>query len=363
MLSSFQSVTLAYALDRRTEETLEGMRSLARVLGGIPGRKEVIWLTAAFPFDLIPEDRNISEAEEALLQQGIRQTSLATQAGASTAAGERTSHTEEIRQAAAQLSAAQIALYPIDVRGLMSGMELNFNNTGVPVNSGVARMSDVKADQLTMRQLAEETGGKAYVNQNDIKSGIQTAVADSNASYTIGYYPEDKRWNGKYRTIKVKTNREGVQVRSRKGYFALDPVQIKKRKSEDDVTEALRDAIPTTLVTFSARVKRAEQGKIGIDFLVDAHSLTAADGSKGKKKLDADFYSLIVSPTGKILGTHSMKVSQEFPEDVYQQILQKGLLLHMDLDSQPGKDSQVRLAVRDNVTGYLGTIAGPLATQ
>src|SRR5204863_6905395 len=59
----FQSVQVAYALDRRVGITLDAMRSLARILGGIPGRKNIVWLTAAFPFELIPEERNVSEAE------------------------------------------------------------------------------------------------------------------------------------------------------------------------------------------------------------------------------------------------------------------------------------------------------------
>ena len=83
-LAGFESVRLSYLLDRRTETTLEGMRSLARILGGMPGRKEVIWLTGAFPFDLIPEDRNISEAELENTAHGIQQRSLATIAGGET---------------------------------------------------------------------------------------------------------------------------------------------------------------------------------------------------------------------------------------------------------------------------------------
>ena len=52
-----------------------------------------------------------------------------------------------------------------------------------------------------------ETGGKAYINQNEIKDGIALAVADENASYSIGYYPENKKWDGKFRNIKVKLDR------------------------------------------------------------------------------------------------------------------------------------------------------------
>jgi VWFA-related protein len=359
----FQSIQLSYLLDRRTETTLEGMRSLARVLGGMPGRKEVIWLTAAFPFDLIPEDRDISEAEAEYMLHGIQQRSLANIAGGATAESQRTAHWEEIRKAAAQMSSAQIALYPIDVTGLASGMEVTFNDLANRQRmdtsaTAVVRMSDIAANQETMRAIAAETGGKVYVNQNEIKDGIAIALADNNASYTIGYYPENKKWNGKYRSIKVKLNRDGAQARYRQGYFALDPTETKGRRPDQEVAEALRDALPATLVAFKAQVKPGEKGKVRVVFLVDAHTLTAEDASGGKK-LNVTFYAAPVGTDGKISGTHSLKVDQAFKPEVYQQILQQGMMTPLDVDL-PANAKEVRLAVRDERTGNVGTIDAPV---
>ncbi len=364
-IATFQSVQVGYVHDRRTETTLEAMRGLARMLGGMPGRKEVIWLTAAFPFDLVPEDRNISEAEAALLQQGVHATGLGTQAAGSGEETARLSHREEIRQAAAQMSAAQIALYPVDVRGLASGMEVTFADAGNRHVTDISttaqvKMSDATSDQETMRQLATETGGKAYVNQNEIKDGIATALADNGVAYTLGYYPDDKKWNGKYRSLKVKVNHDGVIVRHRNGFFAVDSSQMKDRKPDQELAEALRDGAAATLVTFKAQVKPGDPGKLHVAFLVDAHSITAADASGGKKKLNVDLYTAIFSPDGKLLANRSIKVAQEFPSEVYQQILDKGMLVPMDVDAQSGKNNQLRLAVRDNSTGNIGTINAPL---
>ena len=74
----------------------------------------------------------------------------------------------------------------------------------------IVRMSDVTASQETMKAVAEETGGKVYINQNEVAVGVALAVQDNAASYTIGYYPEDKKWDGKYRSIKVKLARDGL---------------------------------------------------------------------------------------------------------------------------------------------------------
>src|SRR5262249_37245323 len=119
----FQSVQVAYALDRRVEITLNAMRSLSRILGGIPGRKNIVWLTAAFPFELIPEERNVSEAELIADLPNIQHKAVDIIAAGSVAGTERQSYAPKIRQAAAELATAQVAIYPVDVRGLISGVE------------------------------------------------------------------------------------------------------------------------------------------------------------------------------------------------------------------------------------------------
>lgn len=364
---SFEGAQVAYVLDRRVETTLLGMRSLARALAGIPGRKEIIWLTAAFPFDLIPENRNISEAEliADLPTIDIRQKDVNTRAAGNYAATQRGEHADEIRQVAAQMANAQIAIYPVDVRGLISGVEFQRQDVanrqgGTLGGRAIVRMSDVTASQQTMQEMAAETGGKAYVNQNEIKEGVALAIADNSASYTLGYYPEDKKWDGKYRSIKVKLNRD-AEMRYRRGYFAVDPTQIKdkdKKPPEQEVAEALQDTAPNTQIIFSSRVKPADQGKVGIDFLVDTNSVSAEEVSGGKK-LNLSFYGVIYSPQGKMLGNKSTKVDQTFNAETYQQLQKQGLLLHLDVDSVPG-NNQLKMAVRDNRTGYVGTLEAPL---
>jgi VWFA-related protein len=362
-IRDFQNVQVAYVQDRRAEATIAAMRSLARILGGMPGRKSLVWVTAAFPFSLIPEDRNFSEAELTETLPTVKQLGLGTRAAGSMAGIERTGHAREIREAAAQLASAQVAIYPVDARGLISGMEATADDlpsrqfNDISENASV-RMSDALSDQETMREVARETGGLAYVNQNEIKQGVAVATADSGASYTLGYYPQDKKWDGKYRSIKVKVNRDGLDSRYRRGYYAIDPASLKDRTPEQGAAEALQDSAPDTLVTFSAQVKPAGAGKLSVDFLVDARTLSTED-SGGNKKFNVVLYTAIFSPDGKMLGSQSLKVDQAFDAATYQQIVSKGMLLHMDLDDPPGKN-QLRMAIRDNHTGHTGSLSAPL---
>jgi len=357
-ITSFQSVQVSFQAERQLEVTLGAMRGLARILAGVPGRKNVVWLTANFPFELIPEDRNVSEAELLASLPNIQQKGVGTIAAGSLAAGQRSSHADEIRVVASQLSAAQIAIYPVDVRGLTSGMEFLPSDTANRQVSNtseiaVARNTDTSSSQDTMRAIAAETGGKAYINQNDIRQGVALAVADNSSSYTIGYYPEDKKMDGKYRQIKVKLSRDASEVRYRHGYFAIDPTQVKDKKSDLEVAEALRDVVPDTQVTFSAQVKKTEKG-VGIDMLIDPNTVSAVDASGGKK-LNLAVYAAVFSADGKILQSTSQKVDQTFKDEVYDQIRQKGILLHLDVDKVP-PNNDLRLAVQDGRTGMVGTI-------
>jgi VWFA-related protein len=335
-IQAFEGAPTAYAKEQRAVLTLAALRSIARILGGLPGRKNLIWVTGELPFSFSPEDRAMTEAELAEDLPSMNTRRVEEHAAGNYAATFRASHAEEIRETALRLASAQVAIYPVDARGLSISTDID--------------------SQETMREMAHETGGRAYVNQNEIKVAVERAFADETAAYTLGYYPENKKYDGKYRSIKIKVKRDGVETHNRRGYYAIDPTQIKGYNPQQEVAAALGDIIPSTLVSFTVQVKppssNSVPGKIGVTYLVDASTLSAEDVTGGKR-MNVVFYATIYSPDGKVTANSSQKVDHTFDANTYQQIVQKGLMLHMDLDPQPG---QLRLAVQDGRTGLVGTI-------
>jgi VWFA-related protein len=340
-LHSFEGVDVQYDKDRRAVMTLEALNSLSRILGGLPGRKNLIWVTGDLPFTLIPEDRTVNKAELEEDLPSLNTRRVSEHSAGNYAATFRESHGEEIREVETRLASAQVAVYPVDARGLSISLATD--------------------SQETMREVARETGGRAYVNQNEIKVGVERAFQDDLAAYTIGYYPDNKKYDGKYRQIKVKVKRDGLEVQSRRGYYAIDPTQTKGYNPQAEVVSALGEAVPSTLIAFSAQVKppsdNSAKDKIGVTFLVDANTLSAEDANGGKH-LNVAMYATLYSPAGKVLANRSQKVDQAFDAATYQKILQQGLMLHLDLDPQPG-NNQLRLAVQDGRTGLVGTIDAP----
>jgi len=365
-IAGFANIQIGYDLERRTIITIEALRSLTRMLGGLQGRKNVVWLTADLPFDLIPEDRNVSDAElVTVLPVNGSQPSSVRGAGA-IASEERQLHGLEIKDAESRLASANIAIYPVDLRGLVgggmvasySGAHNNDAHGAGLANAALSQSRSLISSQDTMREVAAETGGKTYMNQNEIRLGIALVAADDKNSYAIGYYPENKKWDAKFRNIKVKLDRGDTEIRYRKGYFAIDPAQDKNWKPEQDVTQALEFNAPATQVSFMAQAKPTTPGKARVIFLIDAHSLTAEDSSGGKK-MNVSLYASVYDSKGKNLGIRSIKVDRAFDAATYQQILDKGMMVPIDMDL-PSGGTELRLAVLDNKTGFIGTVSGPL---
>ncbi len=338
--AGFQNMVADYNMDRRIMITLQAMQDLSRMLSGFSGRKNVVWLTASFPFDLVPDDQSITNAELKSELPTVRQNSLSKNVSAGRYQDRVIKYADAIKQSEAALASAGIAVYPVDMRGIMT--------SGIDVNN-----------MFALQDLAAETGGKAYVNQNEIKDGIALAVADENASYSLGYYPENKKWDGKFRSFKVKLDRRDTEISYRRGYFALDPTLDKNWAPDQEAAGALQMSGPATQVSFMAQIKPTDPGKARVMFLVDAHTLSTEDASGGKK-MNVTFYAGVYNSNGKNLGgAQTIKVEHTFDAATLQQVLDKGLMVPLDIDT-PADGKQVRLVVLDNKTGLIGSVRGPL---
>ena len=313
---------------------------------------------------MVPEDRVVSEAELEADLPSARQKSDRTLSAGTQAEEQRSLHSQQIREAETQLASAGVAIYPVDLRGLVSGME-NSAARGASAysdaalsNRATSGVDSLQASHGTMEEVASETGGKAYINENDVKEGVALAASDEKASYSLGYYPENKKWDGKLRNIKLKLDKGDTQIRYRKGYFAIEPGLIKDHNYEQDVISALAVDAPATQVTFKAQAKPSDPGKVRVIFLVDPRSVTAED-SAGSKKMNVSFYASVWGANGKSMGIRSIKVDKSFDAVTYQQILDHGMMVPVDLEIPQG-GTELRLAVLDNKTGYIGTVSGPV---
>jgi VWFA-related protein len=220
---------------RSMDITIAALNSLAQALAGYPGRKNLIWVSEGFPITLFPEI--IYDDPGVINQQGASPAPPTAAMSSSFTTGAGKDFDQEVEKVANELMNAQVALYPVDASGLQKDNHLNTINT--------------------MRSLADRTGGKAFYNRNDVEVGVRTSMDDGSAYYTLEYYPQNKTWDGKFRTIQIKA-RSGVALRYRQGYYALDPGMQNKEAGKvlaRNFSNALSlDAPSATGVVFHAGV-------------------------------------------------------------------------------------------------------------
>jgi VWFA-related protein len=167
--------------------TLSVLQVMARHLVGVPGRKTLIWVSDAVPSALLSDD--LVGYEEAT---GRRFGSFGGYIRG------------EIEDMVRLMNENGIAVCPVSSEGL-SAMDLDFHFSDKLVGQVTPTMNVLLTpsldEHLDMAELAKRTGGRAFYNCNDIETGIEQAVNDERFSYSLGYYPDLKKWDGKWRKI------------------------------------------------------------------------------------------------------------------------------------------------------------------
>lgn len=225
---------------------LSNLNFMAEYLQGIPGRKNLLWLSGNFP---IPEGPAVvSGGQGAAADGGAPQVRDWTELEAGA-----------VKQTYTAMMRSQIALYPISV-------------TGVAANA-LGAEADNLVDFQHMDDMARQTGGHAYYSNNRVYELIDKAVEHGESYYTLSYAPTNDKYDGSERHIEVKLARHpDYTVTYRTGYYALSDVQQQEHKKEPTQTRFLAAKFTDTLYA------NIEHGApILHDLLFSAH--LAADGA------------------------------------------------------------------------------------
>jgi VWFA-related protein len=351
-------------LESRIATTLAAMREIARVTGGMSGRKNLIWISAGFPVAFSPDEG--TTITSGMIERANCPTCpppLANEAHVQADSNVVERFKDEIRKTSAAMSASQISIYPVDARGLV-----NYDGGQATTRGGLLNTAAMSGDSVAgvantqdaMKELALQTGGKAYYNRNDIDKAVALASADGGAYYALSYTSTNKKFDGAYRSLKVEVSRPNVQVRHRAGYFAYDATAPAKGKGKSKTGElSIADVMAdSSLVLFDGQVAPKEAGKAIAMFRIEPKSVSWGDSSK--HDLDMDVYVLALDGSGKIVTNNGITVSQSLSEEQFAQAAEKGLFVPFDLALNKG-DYTMKLAVRDNRTGMIGSLTIPFS--
>lgn len=320
--------------------TLEAFQYIAEAFDGIPGRKSLIWVTGSFPF-------NIDTDTSALL-------------GSGSPAGlyERTFQ---------MLNNANIAVYPVDARGLVAvGMpdasvpstHANVTNPGVVIQNALSTHMDTIS---TLEQVAAMTGGRAFYNRNDLDGAFREAADDSSDYYLLGYYLDKTNTKAGWRKLTVKTHREGAHVRARDGFFLTRTLMDPTQTHDMDLYVALQSPLDYSALPVTVRIASIQNEgstrRVHFEIVLPPNAATI-DGDDGNR-LNLDFAAVARDPKGDGKAVFSQTFSNKLKPEAVSSIRDSGITYTNILDLPPGEYS-IRFVVRDNLNGRMGSVLAPV---
>jgi VWFA-related protein len=310
----------------RVWATMDAFRAMARIMGAYKGRKNLIWISESFAVDTMPD-----------MQPRRGPMSM-------------DSYSREIEQMSDSLMEAQIAIYPVDPSGLSGG--------------GFTPILHNFSEHSSLREMAERTGGKAFMNRNDLNIGIRDSIDDGSSYYTTSYTPANKTWDGRMRKIEVKTTRPGVKLRYRQGYFAVDPAVFQGTKKEVkqtsiDFAQALDpDLAASTGLLFQAQVlppSAATHDKVQVKFAVDPHTVVFNRTEDGFEHAEVSCIAWAFPVKGKAIGSGGGTTNAKLDADTFQKVMKSALPCSQSLDLTPG-NYMLRLGIIDQASKRIGAL-------
>lgn len=325
--------------------TLGALRYVVKGMSEMPGRKAIMVFSDGWNiFEGTIQDRNASAA---MVKQAM----------------------DNLVEAA---NRAGVVINTIDARGLISaGMfTAEDDTTGQTLESldqiQRDRISDFRDSQSGLAFLAERTGGRVFLNQNNLSKGVDKALNDQNGYYLIAYQPDSDTFDEKKRRFNklvVRVKREGAKVRYRSGFFniadeKLNPTNQTAKTSEQRMSDALFSPFGASGITMrmsSIFANDIKEGNFVRAFLhIDGKSLTFSDAPDGNKKLSFEVIGYTFDENGKIADSFGKAYAIAVKAENVQKLVEKGLVYSMLVPIKKAGAYQLRVAVRDANSDKIG---------
>jgi VWFA-related protein len=333
----------AFYMRNRVLGTLNVLKFIAAHLANVPGRKNLVWLSEAFP-----------------LRIGVGMSKFSED------------FADEFEATVRALSDANIAVYPVDARGLttpeLSDASRSAPPSGTMPSTGKnprppkASASDRQnATQATMQELAQSTGGHAFYNTNDLSRAIHQAVEDSALTYTLGFYPEEEKQDREFHKLKVEASKPHINLHYRNGYLDLAEVPRDERARSIQLHDSLWSPLDATEIGITLQLSHPANA-LNIAVSLDSkgiHLEPKADRHSGR----VDILTAQFSKDGSVLGTPTIQTLElNMLDGTYRKFLTEGLHLNDPVNIYPGANT-LRVIVRDYGSGMIGSVTVPLSAS
>jgi hypothetical protein len=269
----------------------------------------------------------------------------------------------ELRAAINDAVRANLSIYTMDVRGLQAiipgGDASQASIRGTSAYSGAAMRNSMDANfssQDTLVTLASDTGGRAYLDTNDLGAVFRGVQQDTATYYVLGYHSTNTARDGRFRRVAVRVKPPDVKLDYRAGYYApRDFEHSNKDDRERLLDEEMASDIPSTdlRVYLSTAYFRLRDDKVysAVSLLVPGSQIPFLR-SKEQDKASLDISGIVQDelkrPAGRVRDTVQLAVPEA------QEVARKNVQYNTAFVLAPGK-YHLKFVMRENQSGKLGS--------
>lgn len=273
-----------------------------------------------------------------------------------------------LRNAVNAARRANTAIYTVDARGLQAlpptGDASTASLRGVSAYNGNAFTSQLNSNfssQETLSSLAEDTGGKALLDTNDLAGVFKQVQNDTSAYYVLGFRSNNPSRDGHYRRLTVKVNRPGVKLEYRQGYFAPKDYQhFNKEDKEQQLYDELASETPSVDVSLyvGAYYFRLTDDRfyIPVSLVVPGSQIPFIKGGD-KDKATLDVIGAVKDAADRQIG--SVRETVKLDLDESQQVRRKNVQYNTAFVLPPGRYT-MKFVVRENQNGRMGSFVSQI---
>jgi VWFA-related protein len=322
--------------------TLGALNYVIRGLHELPGRKSILLISDGFKIFNRDDPGRSDRVSEALQ----RLTDLANR--------------------------ASVVIYTMDARGLQTlGITAADNVSGMSIQQVQEQLSNRRADffesQNGLNALAQQTGGLAIRNTNDLSGGIKRILEDQRGYYLIGYRPDQSTFDPrtgrrKFHHLKLEVTRAGkFTVRMRNGFYGItdDERSAGPKTLAQKMVHALSSPFDATGVHLQLTSLFANDVKVG-SFMrsvlhIDAHDLTFTEEPNNKHKCVFDVVAMTFGDNGVPIDSSGKTFTISLNDDWYKRVQRDGLVYYVTVPVKKPGAYQLRMALRDTSSEHIGS--------
>ncbi|MCU1262591.1 MAG: hypothetical protein JWO80_5476 [Bryobacterales bacterium] len=312
-----------------TDRKLAALESAAKMLAGLPERKALLYFSSGVG------------------KQGVENQS-------------------QLRSTINAAVRANVSFYPIDARGLVAlppgGDASSAMSKGNGMFTGKGQ-SDLKNrfndQQETLTSLAADTGGKAFLDDNDLATGIKEAQDDVRSYYILGYYSSNDKQDGKFRRVQIKLA-ANVQAKLdyRSGYFGAKTFgKFTQSDKEQQLQEALMLGDPVTDLPLAVETDyfRLNRTTYFVPVSVKIPGSEIPLAKKGaNEETEFDFIGQVRDVKGKLVGSVRDGIKVKLNGANAEKLTSRSLQYDAGFTLPPGT-YLLKLLARENQSGKMGT--------